>query len=70
MGGRTAVANSDQMSAAIEEASFRGMARALSQYGNKNNNSDWQPMSAQDMYLLLKRTSTNESRRTGNVSLA
>ena len=70
MGGRTAVANSDQMSAAIEEASFRGMARALSQYGNKNNYSDWQPMSAQDMYLLLKRTSTNESRRTGNVSLA
>lgn len=71
MGGRTAVANSDQMSAAIEEASFRGMARALTQYGNKNNNnSDWQPMSAQDMYLLLKRTSNNESRRTGNVNLA
>lgn len=71
MGGRTAVANSDQMSAAIEEASFRGMARALTQYGNKNNNnSDWQPMSAQDMYLLLKRTASSEARRTGTTSFA
>lgn len=33
MGGTTAVANSDQMSAAIESAAYRGMAKALAQNG-------------------------------------
>lgn len=33
LGGQTAVANTDQMGAAIESASYRGMARALQEYG-------------------------------------
>ena len=33
MNGRTAVANNDQISKGVEEASYRGMARALQEYG-------------------------------------
>lgn len=33
MNGRTAVANKDQISTGIEEASYRGMSRALKEYG-------------------------------------
>lgn len=69
MGGRTAVANSDQMSAAIEQAAYAGMARALQQYGNSNSGNNWEPMSSEDMYLMLKKKATSTSRRTG-VSVA
>ena len=69
MGGTTAVANSDQMSAAIEQAAYAGMARALQQYGNNNNGSEWQAMSGEEMYLMLKKKATSASRRTG-VSVA
>jgi len=69
MGGTTAVANSDQMSAAIEQAAYAGMARALQQYGNNNNGSEWQAMSGEEMYLMLKKKATSTSRRTG-VSVA
>lgn len=33
MNGRTAVANNDQIAAGVEEASYRGMARALQEFG-------------------------------------
>lgn len=33
MNGRTTVANDDQISKGVEEASYRGMARALQEYG-------------------------------------
>lgn len=33
MNGRTAVANKDQISTGVEEASYRGMSRALKEYG-------------------------------------
>lgn len=69
MGGTTAVANSDQMSAAIEQAAYAGMARALQQYGNSNSGNNWEPMSSEDMYLMLKKKATSTSRRTG-VSVA
>ena len=64
MGGRTAVANSDQMSAAIEAASYAGMSRALAE-NNKNPMENWQPMSAEEMYLLLRSKSNQNGLRTG-----
>jgi len=64
MGGRTAVANSDQMSAAIEAASYAGMSRALAE-NNKNPMDNWQPMSAEEMYLLLRSKSNQNGLRTG-----
>lgn len=64
MGGRTAVANSDQMSAAIEAASYAGMSRALAENSN-NPLDDWKPMSAEEMYLVLKKKSEQNGIRTG-----
>ena len=64
LGGRTAVANSDQMSAAIEAASYAGMSRALAENSN-NPLEDWKPMSAEEMYLVLKKKSEQNGIRTG-----
>jgi len=37
MGGKTTVANNDDISAGIEEASYRGMTRALFEADGKGN---------------------------------
>lgn len=63
--GRTAVANTDQMSEAIEQAAYLGMSRALQQYGNNNSTSNWQPMTSEEMYLMLKKKAGSTSLRTG-----
>lgn len=63
LGGSSAVANADQMGEAIEAAVERGMARALSQYGNGSDN--YEPMSGDEMFVFLKKKAQRYSDRTG-----
>lgn len=68
MGGHTAVANSDQMSQAIESASYRGMARALAENGGSITlQVEGDP---QGMFRVMQKQASNYSRRTGNQAFA
>lgn len=71
MNGTTAVANSDQMSEAIENAAFRGMSAALNNYRENNGGgSQYEPMSGDDLFVFLQKKARSYSARTGNEAFA
>ena len=64
--GKTAVANNDQITSGIEQASYRGMARALAEYsGNGGNVTVVLQGDADGLFRVVQNKANNYARQTG-----
>lgn len=69
MGGTSAVANTDQMEAAIYKAAYAGMSQALRENGG-NGVSGYEPATGDDVFLFLRKKASDYNKRTGNSAFA